>query len=262
MFYDNFPEELVFKSGDKGGTHSSRTIMFDDLSTILDQIPPESKRNAYIDAIVKDNALHKNTFSTRKHSLQRLTELYLLDPSAPLFRVMLRFWPHDQKGRVLMVLLCALARDPKLRLTTSFVLDLRPGEELMRRKITDSLKVQLKDRLNDAILDKVIRNASSSWTQSGHLEGRVRKYRCKVQATPYSTVYALLLGYLQGIRGARLFDTEWMKVLDSSVDELRYYALEAKRLGILDLKIAGDVVEIGFNNLLTQQELREARVTN
>ncbi len=262
MFYNNFPEELGFKSGDKGGTHSSRTIMFDDLSTIIDQVPPESKHDAYVDAIVKDNALHKDTFSTRKHSAQRLTELYLLDPQAPLFRVMRRFWPHDPKGRVLMALLCALARDPKLRLTASFVLDLSQGEELMRRKITDSLKARLKDRLNDAILDKVIRNASSSWTQSGHLQGRVRKCRYKVQATPHSAVYALLLGYLQGVRGARLFDTGWTKVLDASIDELRFLVLEAKRLGLLDLKIAGDVVEIGFSNLLTPQEMRDARVTN
>lgn len=261
MFYENYPENLGFKSGEKGA-HSSRTIMFYDLSTILDFVPPESKREVYVDAIIKDNALHKNTFSTRKHSSQRLTELYLLDPQAPLFRVLRKFWPHDQKGRVIMALLCALARDPLLRLTASSVLDLKQGEELMRRKITDSLRIVVKDRLNDAILDKVIRNASSSWTQSGHLQGRVRKYRQKVQATPYSTVYALFLGYLQGIRGARLFDTAWTKVLDGAIDELRYYALEAKRLGLLELKIAGDVVEIGFNNLLTPQEMRYARVAN
>lgn len=261
MFYENYQESLGFKSGEKG-THSSRTMMFDDLSTILELVPPESKREVYVDAIIKDNALHKNTFATRKHSAQRLTELYQLEPSVLFFRVMRRFWPHDQKGRVLMALLCALARDPLLRLTASSVLELRQGEELMRRRITDSLKAVVKDRLNDAILDKVIRNASSSWTQSGHLQGRVRKYRHKVQATPYSTVYALLLGYLQGIRGARLFDTAWTKVLDASVDELRFYTLEARRLGLLDLKIAGDVVEIGFNNFLTPQEMRDARVAN
>ena len=261
MFYDNFPEELGFKSGEKG-THTSRTIMFEDLSMLIDLIPPESKRNVYLDAIVKDNALHKNTFATRKHSAQRLTELYLFEPSTALFRVMRKFWPDDPKGRVLMALLCALARDPLLRLTAGSVLDLRQGEELMRRRITDSMKVVLKDRLNDAILDKVIRNASSSWTQSGHLQGRVRKNRHKVQVTSYSTVYALFLGYLQGIRGSRLFETAWMKVLDASIDELRFHAIEAKRLGVLDLKIAGDVVEIGFNNLLTSQEMRDARVTN
>ena len=236
--------------------------MFDDLSTVLDFIPSESKREVYVDAIIKDNALHKNTFATRKHSAQRLTELYQLEPSALLFRVMRKFWPHDQKGRVFMVLLCALARDPLLRLTANSVLNLKQGEELMRRRITDSLKTVVKDRLNDAILDKVIRNASSSWTQSGHLQGRVRKCRHKVQATPHSTVYALLLGYLQGVRGVRLFDTGWTKVLDASIDELRFLALEAKRLGLLDLKIAGDVVEIGFSNLLTPQEMRDARVTN
>ena len=38
-------------------------------------------------------------------------------------------------------------------------------------------------RLNDAILDKVARNAGSSWSQSGHLQGRVRKIRLRVDPT-------------------------------------------------------------------------------
>ena len=57
---------------------------------------------------------------------------------------------------------------------------------------------------------------------------------------------ALLLGYLLGLRGPCLFITLWTKILDSSVDELVFLAMDAKRLGVLDLKQAGEVIEIGF----------------
>lgn len=260
MFYDNFPEYFGFRAGEKG-THTSRTIMLDDLSSLFEQMPPDANRDLYLDSIIKDNSLHKNTYATRKHSAQRLSELYALDPAAVLFRTLRKFWLSDSTGRPLLALLCALARDPLLRITAEPVLALHVGEELSRRKMTEYMNEALKDRLNESIIDKVIRNASSSWTQSGHLDGRVRKHRRLAKATPQSTAYALFLGYLQGIRGGRLFNTSWTKVLDCTLDELRFHAMEARKFNYIDLKIAGDVIEIGFSELLTPQETREVRVT-
>jgi hypothetical protein len=155
-----------------------------------------------------------------------------------------------------------MARDPLLRATAEPVLALRMGEELSRQKITDAIRSAVGVRLNDATLDKVVRNSSSSWTQSGHLQGRVRKFRQMVRPTPLSTAYALLLGYLEGLRGGRLFETRWTHVLDASPTELRNVATEAKRLGGLDLKSAADVIEIGFTTILTPQEIKDSRVTH
>jgi hypothetical protein len=186
----------------------------------------------------------------------------VLDPNIALFRVMRRFWADDVQGRPLLALLCALARDPLLRATSETVISMTAGEELSRQKITDAIRVAVEGRLNDATLDKVVRNVSSSWTQSGHFEGRVRKFRHIIRPTPLATAYALMLGYLEGLRGGRLFETPWTKVLDASPAELRYVAAEAKRLNGLDLKSAGDVIEVGFTTLLTQQEIKDSRVTH
>ena len=68
--------------------------------------------------------------------------------------------------------------------------------------MTEALSEVAGDRLNEAILDKVVRNASSSWTQSGHLRGRSRKTRQRVRATPAAAAYALLLGFACGSRGS------------------------------------------------------------
>jgi hypothetical protein len=236
--------------------------MLDELSTLLITYPAEATRLDYLAAIIEHNALGKQTAATRKLTAQRLTELYALDSGVTLFRVMRRFWHDDEQGRPLLALLCCLARDPLLRATAEPVLAVSVGEELSRQRITDAIRTAVGDRLNDATLDKVVRNVSSSWTQSGHLQGRQRKFRQLVRPTPLATAYALLLGYLEGRRGGRLFETKWTKVLDASPAELRYVAAEAKRLHGLDLKSAGDVIEVGFTTILTPQEIKDSRVTH
>lgn len=236
--------------------------MFDELSILLDSLPPDSGRADYLAAIIEHNALGKQTAATRKLTAQRLTELYLLESSAPLFRVLRRFWQDDVPGRPLLALLCALARDPLLRATAEPVISMTSGEELSRQKITDAIRSAVGGRLNDSTLDKVVRNTSSSWSQSGHLQGRVRKFRKVVRPTPLATAYALMLGYLEGLRGGRLFETNWTRVLDASPAELRNIAAEAKRLSGLDLKAAGDVIEVGFTTVLTPQEIKDSRVSH
>jgi hypothetical protein len=256
-----YPENLGFRAGSKG-THTSRTMMLDELGALLGACPPDSPRSAYIAAAIDGNALGKRTVATRKLTLQRLSELYCLDPSEPLFRVLRHLWSRDRAGLPLLAILCSLSRDPLLRVTSAPVLSMRVGEELSRQVITDSLRSQVGDRLNDSTLDKVVRNVSSSWCQSGHLEGRVRKFRRRVQVTPGALTYAIVLGFLQGLRGTKLFDSEWTQVLDSSPGELRQLALEAKRLGYLDLKIAGEIIEIGLSSLLNPKEILQSRGTH
>lgn len=256
-----YNERLGFRTGDKG-THTSRTMMLVELTALLNACPRDCSRAAYVSAAVEENALGKQTAATRKLTVQRLSELYCIDPAEPLFRILRYLWNRDQEGRPLIALLCALARDPLLRATSAAVLEMRAGEELSRQSMTNAVRHQVADRLNDATLDKVVRNASSSWAQSGHLDGRVRKFRRKVRVTPGALTYALILGFLQGIRGARLFESEWTQVLDASPGELRPIAMEAKRLGYLDLKIAGEIVELGFSTLLTNKELIESRGTH
>ena len=229
---------------------------------MLDSLPLVTGRSDYLSAIIERNALGKQTGANRKITAQHLSELYALEPTIPLFRVLRRFWQDDVPGRPVLALLCSLARDPLLRATAEPILAMTSGEELSRQKITDAIRAAVGTRLNDATLDKVVRNVSSSWTQSGHLRGRARKFRQLIRPTPLATAYALMLGYLEGLRGGRLFETNWTRVLDSSPGELRNIAAEAKRVSGLDLRAAGDVIEIGFTTVLTPQEIKDSRVTH
>ncbi len=237
-----------FRFGSKG-THTSRTIMFDELQAVFDATPQDAKRTEYAAAIVENNCLSKPTASTRRLTNQRLGELYGLDPAIPLFRVMRRLWSLDVGSHRLLAMLAALARDPLLAATYPAIIALLPDGEFLRDPVKAALRAAVGERLNDATLDKVIRNAASSWNQSGHLEGRTFKKRRAVTATPVSAAYALYLAHTAGFRGAEVFGSGWFAVLDRAAPEARQLALEAKRLGLIDLRMSGDVVELNLSRL-------------
>ncbi len=241
-------ERAGFRFGSKG-THTSRTIMLSELAATFAASAPNSTRGDYASAIIEANCLGKATGATRRLTYQRLSELYALDPSVPLFQVLRRLWDIDEAGRPLLAVLCALARDPLLSATVSAVIPLPPGAEFARGPMKEALVGAVGNRLNDAILDKVARNAASSWTQSGHLEGRTFKFRRSVHPTTPSLAYALYLGHLAGFKGQELLSCTWVAVLDSTPTSARALALDAKRIGLIDLRTAGDILEIDLDRL-------------
>jgi len=246
-------ERLGFRIGDRG-THSSRTIMLAELRLLLNTLPPDAPKRAHFDAIIRDNILGKRTVSTREYSARRLSEMYGLDPSIPLYRAMRFFWTADNEGRPLLAFLCAFARDPLLRLTAPAILSTRQGETVTTERIEAELAPAVEGRFNQSILNKVARNAASSWTQSGHLTGRAHKVRSHPVATPANAAFAIFIGYLEGKRAQRLFDTVWVKLLDRPLEHVVQLVVDASRRGLLVYKSAGGVIDILFPDLLTQEE--------
>ena len=142
-------------------------MMFEELEAVLAAVPPAAQRADYTEAIVESNCLRKPTTSTRRLTSQRLSELYALDPEVPVFRILRRLWDLDAASHPQLALLCSIARDPLLAATASAVLPLGEGAELPRSAMRDALREVVGERLNDSTLDKVVRNAASSWSQAG-----------------------------------------------------------------------------------------------
>lgn len=232
------------------GTHSTRTMMLAELTELLRAVPRGSDRTAYESAILEDNVLGKATASNRRLSLQRLTELYGVDSRVPLFVVLRRLWELDPAGRPLLALLVSLARDPLLRATADYVLELPEGAEVSTVEFLASIRDHVEARLNDAILDKVRRNVGASWTQSGHLNGRVRKIRRLVAATTGPVAMALWLGSLEGRVGEELLSSFWMRTLDAPRHRVLDLTLRLKPLGIVNASVGGGVVQIDPSPLL------------
>ena len=241
-------ERAGFRFGDRG-SHSSRTIMLAELGELLATIPADAASAAYSEAVLDGNALGKATAASRRHSRQHLREMYGCDPRLPIFRVLRRLWVADEPGRPLLALLAALARDPVLRATAPAVLPLPVGAELVRGAFLEVIRAGTGDRFNEAVLDKVARNAASSWSQSGHLRGRVRKIRRRVAPTPGALAFAVWLGEREGIGGSSLLESRWARVLDRSPGELAEVAAGARRRGLLALRIGDGVLDIRADGL-------------
>jgi hypothetical protein len=231
-------------------------MMLEEATALFASCPSAATRAEYREAIMAHNCLSKRTASTRRASDQRLGELYALDPSVALFRVMRSLWESDQNGRPLLALLLATARDPLLRFSAGPILRSSSGEQIPKQRFTESVARATGTRFKDNILDKIVRNAASSWTQSGHLEGRSHKLRHLIKPTPHVVAYALLQGFILGARGQALFQTLPARLLDAAPSQLQELAHDAKRLGLLDMKASGDVIEITFPTLLTEEERR------
>lgn len=252
-------EKLGF-SYDRGGVHLARTMMLRELSELLDHVAdPAAPRDAYARAIVEQNVLGKRSGQTRQLTIQYLTRLYALDPSVTLFRALRYYWARDDAGRPLLALLCAYARDSVLRMSAPLILAIKPGTEVGRKRIEDYLDDQEPGRFSAATLKSAAQNIRSSWTQSAHLSGRIKKIRIKAVATPGAAAYALLLGYLRDARGEGLFNSEYAKLLDVSPENVIELAAEASQRGWMVFKRVGAVMEAAFPNLLTHREMEWIR---
>lgn len=232
------------------GAHSSRTIMLAELRLLLHCCPSNTDRQGYRKAVLEDNALLKNTESTRKKSLRYLSELYSLDRGILLFRALHDLWDHQEAAQPLLAMLCALARDPSLRATASVVQTTPIGSVVSSQMLTKAVAEHYRDRVNSATLAKIGRNAASSWTQSGHLSGRTNKVRVRAISHPTSVTYALFLGYLCGVRGEALFHTPWAQLLDTPFHLLHEQAFRASQRGWLEYRHSGAITSVTFSYLL------------
>lgn len=238
-----------FKDG-PGGIHDSRTIMLAELTHLLAACPRSVTLADYRMSVVEDNTLLKDSLTAREGAFRRLRELYACDPAVLLFRVLRDLWDAEPAAQPLLAALCAVARDPVFRGTAPLIAATPPGELVTSQILAEAAGQAVPGRYNPAILAKIGRNIASSWTQSGHLQGRSHKVRVAVTPHPTSVAYALLLGHRCGERGEALFETLWARLLDAPVYRLREGAIAASQMGWLEYRSAGSVTEITFNYLL------------
>ncbi len=249
----SLPISLGFRDG-TASVHTSRTMMLDELSLVLGGVPAAAKPEAYAAAVVEANVLGKPTQTTRKRTLQRLVGLYALDPKCPLFRLLRHFWTTDTTARPVIAYLVAAARDPVLRDMTPFVVAVPVGNPVTPDQIAKFLGEKFPMRFGSSTALATAQRLASSWGQAGFLAGKVKKKRVRLVVTPVAVTFALLLGYLAGLRGKMLLDSIWTRMLGHTPVEIADLAAEASRQGWVTYKAAGAVVEITFPGLLTPQE--------
>ncbi|MCY4311019.1 MAG: hypothetical protein OXC54_06885, partial [Rhodospirillaceae bacterium] len=75
------------------------------------------------------------------------------------------------------------------------------------------------------------------------------KKRQLVSATSVTLSYALFLAFSAGYRAGTVFTSPWVRLLDLSPDKARSLAIEAKRLGLIDLHMSGDVIALDVSRI-------------
>ena len=147
--------------------------MFLEMGALVRAMPLFVTKNDFIKAIVDENVLEKPTLSSRKKSLRHLMELYGMDPSKALLRVLWDFGHVDLDSLHQLCLVCAYARDPQLRHSFELVRTLHLGEVLERVAMEQHLEIGFPGRFSPAMRKSMAQNVNTTWTFGGHLAGKV-----------------------------------------------------------------------------------------
>lgn len=248
-------------SFERGGVHTARTMMLDELRTLLEHVKdPIASKEQYLEAIRTDNCLGKRSGKTRILTARHLVDVYALDPNIALFRILIWLWRRDPASQPVLALICAYARDSLLRSCIPFLLEHREGSRISRERLEEFIDNLEPGRFSPATLKSTAQNINSTWTWSGHLIGKAFKVRSQPILGPGAVVYALAFGYINKLRGQSLFDSEFTQLLDGSPEQYIEQAEIAARRGWLIMNRVSDVIDIQFPDLftLTEQEwLRE-----
>ncbi|MEX7468583.1 hypothetical protein AB4Z39_02615 [Mycobacterium adipatum] len=230
-------------------TTASHTIGIPHLVELLRIVPADADHERYRDAAIEENVLGRPTLTGRQRSFRHLRELYFLDPARREFSAMRQLWDVEPDARPLLAGILAFTRDGILRASFHAVKQSPIGSVVTSDDLTKAVSVEYGTQLSDSTLGKTGRNTGACWTQTGHLAGRAKKIRQKVQMFPAAVAYAAYLGHLSGNRGVSVLETPWSALLDipsgAELEALR----AAHTQGLIDLLVAGNVVDVSFVRL-------------
>lgn len=229
-------------------TTASHTIGIPHLLELLREVPSGARAEQYRESVVDGNVLGRPTQAGRQRSFRHLRELYFLDPSRPEFTALRHFWDIDPSSRPLLAGLLAFTRDEVLRASFAAIADLPAGSSVTSTDFTASIAALFGNEMSESTLAKTGRNTGACWTQTGHLTltGRSKKVRAAVEPRPAAIAYSAYLGHLAGGRGLDVLDNPWSQVLGIAPGQSLGALRDAHTQGLLDLLVAGNVVDVSF----------------
>lgn len=253
MISEQLQAKFGFKYG-RNGAHASRTMMLSEITELFSHRPVNATAFDYQQDIEQYNILNKPTLKARQLTWRHLVDLYGMSTDITLFRVFRLLWQADENARAVLACQMGLARDPLLRLSKEKILQLQLGQQLTREEMEAVFADRFPERFSAATLKSVAQNVNGTWTNAGYLTGRTKKFRSEPEIRAVNVVFALLMGYIQGATGNRLFTSEWMQMLECRTERLLDLARMASHSGLITFKHSSEVIEIGFPDLLTRDE--------
>jgi hypothetical protein len=242
-------------SPNRTGGHMARSMMLQEITELCRTTPVDMVLQDYQRMIVEDNLLGKPTLSSRQKTHRHLVELYGLEPSLPLFRIFRKLADEDPLSIPLMGMVCTFCRDLQLRHSFTLIECLRSGEVLSRDRMEQHFELAFPGVFSDAMKKSLAQNVNTTWTASGHLEGRAVKRRTLPRARLCASTYAMLAGWLAGLRGNILLESVFSRLVALESDQIVRHLADASARGWLRFRHAGGVTEIDFTPIFTEHEL-------
>jgi len=232
--------------------------MLEEFNALITAVPPDAEANAYRQAILDDNILHKATASNREKTFKFLRRLYALDPAICIFRELRRLHRFAADDSDLLVGLLAMAREPVLRQCLGSVLAVPIGESIGRQHFEDWMRNHAPGQYSESMFVSFSHNLYGSFYQFGYLGESVGKARSRIRPKVgiASATYAAFLDWLHGMSGISLLQGPYSKALDLGTDEHIALLTAASRQGLLKAAYSGGVLELAFPGFLKSDETR------
>ncbi len=244
------------------GGHTARSMMLNEITILCKMLPLDAMVEKYKSAIINDNILGKPTFSSRQESFRQLIRLYTLNHSLALFRVFRKFAETDPLSLPLLALVCTFCRDPQLRYSFGLIDSLHVGEVLSRERMLAYLEAGFPGRYSSIMKNSLAKNVNATWTYAGHLKGKAIKKRTFPNEQFAASIYAMLSGYLLGLRGEILVKSVFSRLVSQDHSTILSHLSAASARGLLRYRSGGGILEIDFMPMLTPEERELLHGTN
>lgn len=209
----------------------------------------------YVDAI-KQNVFNKATKSGVSYTAKFLRRLYDFDMSLPTFKAFKHFWHiADEREKPLLAIIYAIGSDYQLKNSIPVINNTEIGEKVTVESIESNIENLDPKKYTSNTLRSMAQNIASSWKQAGFITGKVKNIRTKPDINYLVLTFALLMAYLNGLRGDFILTSDWVKALTLDERTIRSLAIEAAKRDLLQYKYAGNVTSITFKNLLNKLDI-------
>lgn len=218
-----------------------------ELSRIMSYISEHNSVKSAFD----DNVAGKLSKSNVSKTNGYLRQLYGFNDNDPFFRSFLWFWkkmPDDDHP--LLTILFAIQTDYLLSESIDILTNTDTGQKVEVKKFEENVIKCHPGRFSPATLRSVAQNIASSWKQAGFIQGKTKIIRIQPVINMQIVVFALLMAYLEGLRGEFLLNSKYIRILGLNESDLLELIAEASKRDLLEYQHSGYTTTISFNNLL------------
>jgi len=223
--------------------------MFAELAKVMNH---GIESDNYYDTL-KQNVISKATQSGITKTSRYLKSLYDLDASQPQFMAFKHFWSiANERDKPILALIYAIGNDYQLKNSISVINNTEIGKKVTVESIESNIENLYPQKYTNNTLRSMAQNIASSWKQAGFITGKVKNIRTQPEINYLILTFALVMAYLNGLRGDFILTSDWVKALTLDERTIRSLAIEAAKRDLLQYQYAGSITSITFKNLLNK----------